>query len=164
MLTEFTPASMHKGKANMNSIIKLFFACLLISSACVFASQPESCMEKAMTQLEMNKCSGINYQAAEDELNRVYTLLEKTYVKDQIFLAKLQIAQRVWLQLRDADFEMKYPHADQLKYYGSIFLSCATEFKTQMTLQRVEFLKRWFAGSEEGDVCSGSIMNKFSIR
>jgi len=148
----------------MNSMLKVFFAFLLTTSACVFAGQPEGCMETATTQFEMNKCSGISYQTAIDELNRVYTLLEKTYEKDQIFLNKLQTAQRVWLQLRDADLEMKYPHADQLKYYGSIFLSCTTEFKTQMTLQRVEFLKRWLAGSEEGDVCSGSIMNKLSIR
>jgi uncharacterized protein YecT (DUF1311 family) len=157
--------SWHKEKVKMNIILKVFLAFMLTSSGYVFASQHERCIETAMTQLEMNKCSGINYKTVDDELNRVYKLLKKTYEEDKIFLAKLQAAQRVWIQLRDADFEMKFPHADQSRYYyGSIFPSCANDFKIQLTLQRIAFLKRWLVGSEEGDICSGSIMNKLSIR
>lgn len=146
-------------KINLN-VLLLFF---LTSSGYVFASHPEKCIETAMTQVAMNKCSGINYKAADDELNRVYKKIKVIYQEDKIFLVKLQAAQKTWIKLRDADFEMKYPHADQPRYYGSIFPSCANEFKIQLTLQRIEFLKLWLVGSEEGDVCSGSIMNKFSI-
>lgn len=59
---------------------------------------------------------------------------------------------------------MMFPHADEPRYYGSVFPMCANGFKTQLTLERVSFLKKWLIGSEEGDVCSGSIINGWSVK
>lgn len=149
----------------MNNVLKTFIIfAALTSTNCIFASQTKNCIETAMTQLEMNRCSGIEYKEADAELNRVYRLIREIYQEDKEFLNNLKVAQRAWIKLRDADFELQFPHTDEPGYYGSVFPMCASGFKTQLTLQRVEFLKRWLAGSEEGDVCSGSILNSWSIK
>jgi uncharacterized protein YecT (DUF1311 family) len=121
-----------------------------------FAEEAVTCLEKAMTQTEINKCSNINFQIADKELNRVYSTIQSRYVQDKLFLKKLKTAQLAWIQLRDADFEMQFPHQKEEGYYGSIFPTCASSYKTELTLQRVAFLKAWLIGVEEGDSCAGS--------
>jgi uncharacterized protein YecT (DUF1311 family) len=148
----------------MNRILKtIIFLMAMILTNGILIAQSKNCIETAMTQLEMNKCAGIGYKEADAELNRVYNLIRTIYQDDTVFLSKLKNAQRTWIELRDADFELQFPHADEPGYYGSVFPTCENGFKTQITLQRVEFLKRWLVGSEEGEVCSGSIMNSSSI-
>jgi uncharacterized protein YecT (DUF1311 family) len=127
----------------------------------ILAAQSKDCIETAMTQLEMNECSGISYKEADAELNRVYKQIRKVYQADKEFLNKLKMAQRAWIKLRDADFELQFPPTGK---YGSIFPMCANEFKTQLTLQRVEFLKRWLVGSDDSEACPGSIMSSRSIK
>lgn len=112
----------------------------------------------------MNKCANIGYEEVDAELNRVYTLIKKAYQDDKSFLNKLKLAQEAWIKLRDADFSMMFPDADKLGYYGSVFPTCANGFKTQLTLERVAFLKKWLIGSEEGDACSGSLKNEESVK
>lgn len=118
-----------------------------------------SCLQKARTQLESNECSNIQYKEADAELNRVYNLIKKLYKDDKVFLEKLKISQRCWIKLRDADIDLQFPEEDKQKIYGSIFPMCASDLMTELTLQRVFFLKRWVTGAKEGDVCSGSIMH-----
>ncbi len=137
---------------------------ILFNSITVFASKSDSCLEKVMTQLDMNKCSGIDLEKVDSELNRVYRLIKKVYKEDKVFLTKLKNAQRAWIKLRDADLDLQFPHVNEPGYYGSVFPMCANNFKTYLTLQRVVFLKRWLAGSEEGDVCMGSLMLDWSIK
>jgi hypothetical protein len=51
---------------------------------------------------------------------------------------------------------MKYPdYSDQS--YGSIQSSCDAYYMKELTDKRIETLKNWLIGSEEGDPCSGSI-------
>lgn len=122
----------------------------------IFAKEPIGCLEKAMTQIEMNGCAGMNYQMADGELNRVYHAIQSRYAKDKHFLKNLKEAQLQWIKLRDADFELQFPHAKERGYYGSIFPTCADGYKTKLTLKRVAFLKEWLIGVEEGDSCAGS--------
>ena len=120
----------------------------------------QSCT-KPITQLSMNECANVEFQKADKELNRVYKLIRKLYKNDQVFLDKLHSAQLAWIKSRDADFDLKYPytksHEESRIHYGSIFPMCANNYKTQLTLARVEFLKQWATGIEEGDVCGGTI-------
>ena len=120
----------------------------------------QSCTEHT-TQFDMNECAKIEFQKADKELNRVYKLIRKLYKDDTVFLDKLHSAQLAWIKSRDADFDLKYPytknHEESRTHYGSIFPMCANNYKTQLTLARVEFLKQWATGIEEGDVCGGTI-------
>lgn len=134
-------------------LLGMFF---MLSSNYATAKEPVTCLQKAMTQEAMNDCADINLQQADGELNRVYYALQQNYLKDKLFLKKLKEAQLAWIKLRDADFEMKFPHAKDKSHYGSSFPLCAANYKTQLTLQRVAFLKEWLVGGVEGDVCNGS--------
>lgn len=129
-----------------------------------FAEEPKSCLETAMTQMDMNKCAGVGYKEADAELNRVYKRIKAIYKDNVLFLDKLKTAQLAWIKLRDADFDLQYPHKNEPRYYGSVFPMCAASYKARLTLHRVEFLKQWLVGVEEGDVCSGSPMNQWQLK
>ena len=132
----------------------------LFTSSFLSASEDKGCLENAMTQLKMNQCAGVEYKEADAELNRVYKKIREIYKDDKLFLKKLKKAQLAWIKLRDADLELEYPHSADPSYYGSSFSMCAAGHKTWLTLRRVEFLKRWLVGAEEGNICSGSLQNR----
>jgi len=129
----------------------------------LFAQQGNSCLQDAFTQSEMTRCEGMNFATADAELNRVYSLIRKIYKDDDEFISKLKSSQLAWIKLRDADLEMMYPLEDKQLQYGSAYPMCASGFVTTLTLQRVEYLKKWLVGIGEGDVCSGSIKRPFQI-
>ena len=134
-------------------------ACLLLPLAGQ-AQKPEAdCFDKAITQLDINDCAGKQLADADAELNRVYKAILEKYKKDALFVEKLRAAQRAWLAFRDAEIEAKYPHAGEEngRYYGSIFPMCDGLYKAQLTQERTRKLQEWLDGSEEGDVCSGSV-------
>lgn len=137
--------------------LTISLALTLFSVSGVSSAQTERCLETAQTQSDLNRCAGASYAEADAELNRVFRQINATYGDDPVFLTRLRDAQRVWIKLRDADFALKYPHENEAGYYGSIFPMCADQFKTELTLQRVAFLKRWLVGVPEGDACSGSL-------
>ncbi len=122
-----------------------------------FGQDVGACLEMAITHSEMNRCEGVNYEKADAELNRVYKRIQKVYKDDEEFLSKLKISQRTWIKLRDADLEMHFPKDNKQAQYGSVYPMCHSGVSTALTLQRVEYLKQWLEGVEEGDVCSGSI-------
>ena len=129
---------------------------LALATSHTFAKEPSNCLMTKLSQKEMQQCPKIHYKQADSELNRVYGVLQDVYKKDKLFLKKLKQSQRIWIKLRDANFEMQFPHAKEQGYYGSIFPTCADGYKIALTLQRVEFLKQWVTGVEEGENCSGS--------
>lgn len=131
--------------------------CLLLPLAARAQKPVESCFEKANTQLESNECAAKEYSAADAELNRVYKAILEKYKKDPLFIDKLRATQRAWLAYRDAEIDAKYPHAAEGSYYGSIFPMCDSLYKAQLTQERVEKLREWLDGAEEGDACSGSV-------
>lgn len=140
----------------MNKII--FISCILALSlpGNVFSAESKECYEKALSQTEINQCAAQSLQEAEAELNRVYEKIKEVYIEDKTFLEKLEKAQFAWTKSKEADFELKFPHIDEPRFYGSVFSMCSTEYKAKLTLQRVDFLKHWTTGSESGDICRGS--------
>ena len=129
---------------------------ILSISTNIVAEEKQTCLASANTQTAINQCTGTVYKEADAELNRVYKKIVETYKDNTLFLDKLKKSQRAWIKLRDADFELQYPHANEAGYYGSLFSMCAANYKTELTLQRVIFLKQWLVGVQEGEVCSGS--------
>ncbi len=77
----------------------------------------------AQSQMEMNESAGKEYEKADKELNHIYQQILKKNAADTAFTKNLKIAQRIWVQFRDAEMKMKYPDRED-GYYGSIFPLC----------------------------------------
>jgi uncharacterized protein YecT (DUF1311 family) len=140
---------------------------IMICAYCLLpvTSQAEKadCFDTAQTQVELNSCADKEYAAADAELNRVYQGILKRYKDDPKFIAKFRESQRAWLKYRDAELDARFPHADEGKsthYYGSIFPMCASQYQAQLTRERIAKLAEWLDGTEEGDVCAGSVKLK----
>lgn len=129
---------------------KLFIPVLLclITTFCV-----------AQSQGGMNEDAKKDYQKADAELNDVYKKVISEYNSDTAFITNLKNAQRLWLKLRDADMLAKYPNRGE-GYYGSAQPVCWYSYLTQLTKERINKLRTWLTGIEEGDVCAGSVKSK----
>ena len=111
----------------------------------------------AQSQTAMNMDAGSGYQKADKELNMVYQKILKEYAAQPLFVKKLKVAQRLWIQLRDAELAAKYPKGGS---YGSVEPMCESLYLESLTRERTKFLKIWLTGIPEGDVCSGSVKSK----
>ncbi len=111
----------------------------------------------SQSQTAMNRQAGNQYQKADKELNTVYQKILTEYAKQPMFIAKLKTAQRLWVQLRDAELEARFPEPSQ---YGSALPSCRAIYLEDLTRQRIKFLRTWLNGIPEGDVCNGSVKMK----
>nr|WP_241461398.1 lysozyme inhibitor LprI family protein [Aquimarina macrocephali] len=108
----------------------------------------------------MNKDANNEYQKADIELNEVYQNILTEYKSDTIFIDRLKKTQRIWISYRDAELEMKFPVKNKQTEYGSVYPMCVSYFLKELTEERIEKLKVWLIGVEEGDVCSGSVKIK----
>ncbi|MCX6217755.1 lysozyme inhibitor LprI family protein [Spirosoma sp.] len=111
------------------------------------------------TQASMNNEQLQTFQQADKALNSVYQKILKQYRTDPEFIKNLKTAQRIWVQFRDAEANMKYP-ARPAGYYGSAQPMCEAAYRTELTQQRTRTLTLWLTGIEEGDVCAGSVKVK----
>jgi hypothetical protein len=53
-----------------------------------------------------------------------------------------------------------FPAKDKQANYGSVYPMCAANLLSELTEARIKQLRVWLVGSEEGDVCSGSVRLK----
>jgi len=113
----------------------------------------------AQTQSQMNQDAAKSFQKADKELNDIYKKILISYKEDTLFIKNLKISQRLWVQFKKAEMDMKYPNYS-LGYYGSIQPMCELIYEEQLTKDRIKTLKVWLTGIEEGDVCSGSVKTK----
>lgn len=132
-------------------------ACIAFPSIVVAAQLPQDCGAQNLNQVEMNSCADASYQNADNQLNEVYRLVLRQYADDLVFIEKLKKSQRLWLRFRDAELELKYPHAEEQGYYGTVYPQCLSGEKEVLTRDRIATLHRWLDGAPEGETCSGSI-------
>jgi uncharacterized protein YecT (DUF1311 family) len=99
------------------------------------------------------------YEKSDKELNQTYQKILKEYNEDIVFIRNLKNAQRIWVQLRDAELKSKYPNTDP-NYYGGMHPMCEYYYLTELTNERIKRLKVWLNGIEEGDICIGSVKIK----
>jgi uncharacterized protein YecT (DUF1311 family) len=111
----------------------------------------------AQSQTAMNMKAYGDYQKADKELNVVYRKILTEYSSQPQFLNKLKAAQRLWIQLRDAELAAKYPESGS---YGSVAPMCESIYLEALTRDPTKFLRVWLTGIEEGDVCAGSVKTK----
>ncbi len=98
---------------------------------------------------------GISYQEADKALNKVYKQLLKKYEKAPAFLKKLKAAQRLWIQFRDAELEMRFPMENKRVAYGTVYFGCKEQYLIDMTIARTKTLKAWLGDIDEYDGCNG---------
>ena len=113
-------------------------------------------MDKAQTKAAMDQCAAQSLTAADKELNQVYQQVIAKYASDKVFTAKLRTAQKAWLAFRDAELDARYPASDKQTAYGTIYPMCADGELEAMTRQRIQELRAWLKGPQEGDGCTGS--------
>jgi len=111
----------------------------------------------AQSQTAMNMKAYSDYKKADEELNGVYQKILKSYSRETIFIKKFRNAQRLWIQLRDAELAAKYPDSGT---YGSVAPMCESIYLETLTRDRIKFLSVWVTGIEEGEVCLGSVRMK----
>ncbi len=109
----------------------------------------------SQTQIEMNKDAKEYYQKADNELNDIYRQILAEYKSDTTFLNNLKASQRIWIAFRDAELKVKYPEVDP-RFYGSVYPMCVSNYLEKLTRERINTLKEWIDGIEEGDACIGS--------
>ena len=70
----------------------------------------------AQTQSDLNKNANQGFLKADKELNEVYNKILKEYKNDTVFIKSLKKSQKIWIQLRDAEMEMKFPERETRSY------------------------------------------------
>lgn len=110
----------------------------------------------SQTQEDRNATARAEYEESDALLNTIYKNIQSMYSTDTLFVRNLKQSQRIWIQFRDAELEMKFPKRKP-GHYGSALEACKADYMRQLTDQRIGTLKQWLGGSEEGDPCSGSV-------
>ncbi|PJK11507.1 hypothetical protein CO614_06530 [Lysobacteraceae bacterium NML120232] len=98
------------------------------------------------SQQEMNACAHDALQAADAELNQVWREVRQRH-RDNPMFAKLQQAQRLWIQMRDAELEAMFPiKPGENRYleYGSMYPMLHDLAKAKLTRERTEHLRRHY--------------------
>lgn len=107
------------------------------------------------SQIELNACAGDAFEQADAELNRVYGDVRKSLEGDTLALQRLRDAQRLWVQLRDADIEALYPvpdGEDSRVHHGSMHPLLVMSARAEATRARTAWLRRHFLEREEGQL------------
>lgn len=116
---------------------------------------------KGETQTEMNLDSIAQFKKAEDEMTDLYQRIIQRYSKapetNPALVDKLRKAQRAWIAFRDAHMEAVFP-SDGVHF--SARPMCAAGLQAELTRTRIEQLKEWWEGIDEGDVCAGTRPNR----
>lgn len=142
------------------TLLNLLLTVLLVTFASQAHSQQSDTIKRPQAALQ-ESLDELNH--ANDSLQRIYEHFLQEYAKDPEFTKWLTTSQKVWLELRDANMHMRFPHKDDEDanlWYGSVFPSCYNLILTNLTNSRITFLNQWVEGVREGDVCSGSIKFK----
>ena len=67
-----------------------------------------SCFSQSQHEMHV-EANGL-YKQTDEELNLVYQKILFEYQADSIFIDRLKKAQKIWIEFRDAELEMKYPN------------------------------------------------------
>ena len=119
------------------------------------AASPGKACDDARTQLDINECAAAEATAADAELNAVYRQVMQKLQGQQVAIDKLRAAQRLWIPLRDADIEARYPVGEDENprfLYGSMYPMLYSGAKTALTQTRTDYLRKEFLERSEYDL------------
>ncbi len=126
----------------------------LLPAVATAAPLGQAC-DRARTQLELNECANKDAQAADAELNAVYRQVMQQLQGQPVAIEKLRTAQRLWIQLRDADIEARYPvgkDENPRVLYGSMYPMLYAANKAELIRQRTRWLRATFIDRAEGEL------------
>lgn len=109
-----------------------------IAAAADIKEMNKSCMDKALSTVDMQTCHEQAYRDWDEKLNRAYKALQDDVGSDAA-RAALKTSQQHWLKFRDAEltFINKMYQAQQGSYWGTV----AGSMKVQLIKTRVETLE-----------------------
>lgn len=131
----------------------LTFGIIAFAANCASAQKADDdpCLS-LHSQAAMNACEIEQSRKADVQLREIYEQLLSKYKSDTEFIAKLKLAQNIWLQFRKADLESHYqinnPAAE-----GSVLPLCESHDAIRLTEERIRELKQMLHPTE-GDVCA----------
>lgn len=115
------------------------------------------------TQPELNIEACEEYRKADEELNKTYNQILVLYSDETEFIEKLKSAQRAWITFRNLHLESIFPKTNRSQY-GSVKPMCRCIILAELTNERTRVLKGWLEGTEEGNVCAGSVKTKAQLQ
>lgn len=98
----------------------------------------------AQSQMEMNAEAAADYEKADRRLNAVYAKVQKQL--DAEGRAKLRIAQRAWVEFRDAEAQL---HADTEARGGSMAPLILFGTMTRLTEERIAQLEEFLRSGDD---------------
>ncbi|MCD7099343.1 lysozyme inhibitor LprI family protein [Stenotrophomonas sp. MMGLT7] len=121
----------------------LFIACMPAFAATRDGAARPTCNQDG-SQAELNACAADELAAADAELNAVWRDVLAGAGDDALARERLRTAQRLWLQLRDADLAAQFPLAegqDPRVQYGSMYPMSFALAKAELTRERTAYLR-----------------------
>lgn len=138
-------------------------ACMSLPMGCFAAPGDAPNCKTDGTQSELNACTADEFSAADRELNKVYKQILAEYSDEPVYIDKLKVAQRLWLQLRDAEIAARFPvpaGENPRLSWGSSYPMRVDGYRAQLTRERARHLRVWLDGLPEGDLSAGSVHMK----
>ncbi|WP_127522376.1 lysozyme inhibitor LprI family protein [Mesorhizobium sp. Z1-4] len=108
--------------------LKIIAAILLAAST---ISAPAQNCEDPQTQLEMNHCAGLAYEAADAQLNEIYGEVRSRLDPDGT--EQLVATQRAWIAYRDAECTFRSRGVEGGTIYATIHAGCLADLTEQRT-------------------------------
>ncbi|MGA6537566.1 lysozyme inhibitor LprI family protein [Stenotrophomonas sp. NPDC101269] len=127
---------------------------LLLGATCPAFAQRADC-NPGGNQMELNACAAQELQRADAALNAVYRQVLAKHAGEAVALEKIKAAQRLWIQLRDADLEARYPVGKDQNprvLYGSMYPMLYAGYKAALTETRTTYLRNEFLERSEYDL------------
>jgi len=121
----------------------LFVAILLLIPVVCSATGDIKC-NLSGTQIELNACAKDDFAQADKELNDAYRAVVKMFADDKLFISRLKLAQKSWIQYRDADLDAYFACSDpDIRIcFGSMFPLSYFSRKTAFTRERTNHLNQ----------------------
>lgn len=135
--------------------ILLTLALLAGTAASAWAATDADGCNPEGSQMELNACAARDFSRADAELNTVYRQIVAKLSGQPVALSRLKEAQRLWVQLRDADLEARYPvgkDEDPRMLYGSMYPMLYSGAKADLTTTRTAYLRGEFLERSEYDL------------
>lgn len=117
----------------------------------------------SQSQSALNENAKQEYIASDNRLDFIYKHIQQEYKKDTTFVKNLKNSQRIWMKFRLAELDVKYP-IERNNSFGTAYPMCKWIYLKELTNSRIDKLSEWIIGTEEGDVCKGSIKTKEKIQ
>ena len=135
----------------MKRIAVLLVALLWLASARAAPPPDTSACDTEQSQTDLNICAGTQLANADADLNAAWRQVMARLAGQPLAIAKLKAAQRLWIQLRDADMDAQFPLAedeDPRIQYGSIYPMEFALAKARLTRERTRYLREnWLTDS-----------------